>query len=216
MIRFRREHPYAQYKSDFFNKLGFDFLPGRRILDVGCGDGVDAEIFIQEYGLKTTAADVYRHERIPRIQGLTFRKASALALPFRNSSFDYVFAHDILHHVDEPAQRIARHLDALREFRRVCKPTGSVLVIEGNRYNPLFYPHMVRMRGHDHFRQSYFERVVRLVFPAAEFRHFEAHLYPKGFTLVGKVYETLMEALSPRAFLAYNAAVVTNPGKGRR
>lgn len=37
---------YGQYKNDIFNKLGFSFEKGKKILDVGCGDGSDGKIFI--------------------------------------------------------------------------------------------------------------------------------------------------------------------------
>ena len=42
----KRISQYGQYKDDFFNKLDFNFEKGKKILDVGCGDGSDAKIFI--------------------------------------------------------------------------------------------------------------------------------------------------------------------------
>lgn len=83
-----------------------------------------------------------------------------------------------------------------------------MVIVEGNRYNPLFYPHMVKIRGHNHFRQSYFKDIILEVFPNAEFKFFEAHLYPKRLIPIFKVYEYLMERYSPVRLLAYNTAVV--------
>ena len=37
---------YGQYKHDFFNKLAFTFNSGKNLLDVGCGDGIDMDIFV--------------------------------------------------------------------------------------------------------------------------------------------------------------------------
>jgi len=91
----------------------------------------------------------------------------------------------------------------------VCKKGESVIIIEGNRYNPLFYPHMVLLCGHNHFRQSYFKKIIKEVFPRVSFQYFEAHLYPPKYLKIWKIYEKVMESIMPRAVLAYNVAVAT-------
>ncbi len=202
---------YGQYKNDFWNKLDFDFVPGRTLLDVGCGDGSDLVILEKEYGLDVCGMDVYRDEKIDSL-GLRFTPGSALDIPFESFTFDYVFTHDVLHHVDE-MQRRASYVKALEEMKRVTNPGGTVIIVEGNRYNPLFYPHMVKMLGHEHLRQRLFVEVVREVFGEdAQFSFFEAHLYPARLVRAFKVYERLMERLAPRSILAYNAAVAPVPG----
>jgi len=80
-----------QYRNDIFSKLGFNFKQGKKILDVGCGDGFDADIFIDKYGLKTHGIDIYKHENIKDIKGLQFKKAGVLQIPYKNSIFDYIF-----------------------------------------------------------------------------------------------------------------------------
>jgi len=35
---------YGQYKSDIFKKLSYKFASGKKVLDLGCGDGSDSEI----------------------------------------------------------------------------------------------------------------------------------------------------------------------------
>lgn len=197
---------YSQYKNDIFNKLGFEFEAGKKLLDVGCGDASDAEVFVKEFRLDTYAIDIYRHKNLDALPEVKFSEGGIFKIPFPDNSFDYVFLHDILHHIDEENQDFEKHLEGLREIRRVLKVNGCAVIMEGNRYNPLFYPHMVKMLGHNHWRQSYFFKVVRAVFSNAEFRFFEAHAYPWG---VGfwKIYEKLMEAFSPKRFLVYNAAL---------
>jgi ubiquinone/menaquinone biosynthesis C-methylase UbiE len=200
---------YGQYKYDIFRKLKISFVRGRSMLDVGCGDGTDAEIFIREFGLQTTAIDVYEHPRIRTINGLAFQIASVHALPFQDGLFDYVFLHDVLHHVDEPTQSRERHLAALQEVRRVTNPRGGTIVIlESNRYNPLSYFHMVKMLGHDHWTQSYFCDIVKEVFPQVKFDYFEAHAYPWGYSF-WRIYELVMERFLPRALLSYNVGTVS-------
>ncbi len=199
---------YGQYKNDVFAKLDFDFKEGKKILDVGCGDGSDAKIFIKEFGLETFGIDVYEHKNILKTKGLKFQKAGIYKIPFKDETFDYVFLHDILHHIDEKNQDYNNHIKGLYELKRVCKKGGYIIIVEGNRYNPLFYPHMVKMRGHNHFRQSYFKKIVRESFSNPVFKNFEAHSYPKKLLPFFKVYEYVAEKMFPKSILAYNVAII--------
>lgn len=199
---------YNQYKVDFFSKLNFDFISGKKILDIGCGDGTDANIFIKEYKLDAYGIDIYKHKNVNKIFGLKFIRAGIYKIPYADSIFDYVFLHDVLHHIDESKQRIKKHIEALQEVKRVCNKSGSIIIVEANRYNPLFYPHMVIMLGHSHFKQSYFKKIVNEVFPQATFKYFEAHLYPHRFIKIWKIYEKIMELVIPKRFLAYNVSFI--------
>jgi ubiquinone/menaquinone biosynthesis C-methylase UbiE len=199
---------YGQYKKDIFEKLDFSFVAGQKLLDLGCGDGSDAEIFLNEYKLDVYGVDIYEHENLKKIKGLKFEKGGIFKIPFKDSTFDYVFLHDILHHLDEKGQRKSKHLAGLKELKRVCKKGGTIIIVEGNRYNPLFYPHMVKMLGHNHFRQSYFNEIVLHIFPGAKFKYFEVHLYPKRFISFWKAYEYIMENMIPKCFLSYNLAII--------
>lgn len=202
-------HSYSQYKNDFFNKLQFDFQKKKKILDVGCGPATDAPIFINEYGLRFYGMDIYRDENITK-QKLRFKKGTIYRMPFDNNRFDYVFLHDVLHHIDEQNQKKEKHLKGLKELYRVCKDGGFIIIVEGNRYNPLFYPHMVKMKKHEHFTQVYFISIVRKAFPRQKikFTFFEAHVYPKLLLPIFKIYEYSMEHFCPKRFLAYNVAII--------
>lgn len=210
MIRLKK---YNQYKFDIFSKLNFQFESGKQLLDVGCGDGIDAQIFIDAFKLKTFGIDVYKDKNIKNIKKLTFKKAGIYEIPYKQEKFDYVFLHDVLHHIDEKKQSYKKHIEGLNELKRVTKQGGYIIIVEGNRYNPLFYPHMVKHFGHEHFRQSYFKKIVLDIFPQAEFIFFESHFYPRPLLSLFKVYEKMMEMVSPRRFLAYNVAIIKKTAK---
>jgi len=205
-LRDKINKKFGQYKADIFDKLGIDFKKRRTLLDIGCGDCSDATIFSDVFGLSTTGTDVYQHENVAK-WGINFKLGNIFQLPFDDDLFDYVFLHDVLHHVDEENQSYEKHMLALTETGRVLKKGGTLIIIEGNRYNPLFYPHMVKQQGHEHFRQSYFRRIMNASFPGVLFKYFEAHLYPKKLLKIFKLYEGVMEKFSPRQFLAYNVAI---------
>lgn len=199
---------FGSYRAKIFTATRPPFRPGQSVLDIGCGDGADAQLLAEAYGVKVTAADVSA-PAVWRGGEIAFHLADVTALPFADGQFDGVFLHDVLHHVDEPAQRIERHRQALAEAWRVVAPGGALVIVEGNRYNPLFYPHMVRLLGHDHWRQGYFCRLVREQFSGQQidWRFFEAHHYPWG----GRwwlAYEWLMDHLCPRWWRAYNVAII--------
>lgn len=204
---------YKQYKFDIFNKLNFNFKRGKKVLDVGCGGGSDSNILSSVYGLDVWAIDVYEHPGIRNDLGDRFKlnKKGIYDLPYDDSAFDYVFMHDILHHIDEKTQSFENHLLGLQEASRVVKKGGYIIIVEGNRYNPIFFPHMVKHLGHEHFSYSYFKRLIRTAYGQGSnvlYKNFEAHFYPQALLPVMKIYEKLMEALSPRRFLSYNVAII--------
>lgn len=199
---------YGQYTKDIFNKLDFKFNAGKKILDLGCGPGTDSKVFRDIYKLKVFAIDIYRHDNLKEIKGIKFNKAGIYKIPYPDNFFDYVFLHDVLHHIDEAGQRYKKHSAGLDEVYRVTKKNGSIIIVEGNRYNPLFFPHMVKMHKHNHWKQSYFLKILKGKYDDVDFKFFECHFYPKSILFLGKLYEKFMEKISPKAFLAYNAAII--------
>lgn len=129
--------------------------PGAAVLDVGCGIGRDAE-YLRDRGFAVTALDVERHPgewEGPAGRGIRFECASAEDLPYPDASFDAVWLKDALHHMLHPER-------ALAEARRVVKAGGPVIVIEANRWNPVFYLHLTLLGGHQHFSRRRFRQLL--------------------------------------------------------
>jgi ubiquinone/menaquinone biosynthesis C-methylase UbiE len=192
----------TRYRLRCLDKPGFTFRGNESVLDCGCGNGGVARL-IRERVREVVAIDVEPFEEWSGEPGLSFRVADAEQLPFEDSTFDVVHSKDSLHHMDSPEQ-------ALAEYRRVLRREGSALIVEANRYNPIFYPHMTVALGHEHFSRRRFRALVSAVFPDAQFGAFEAHYVPglkRALALQHFVEEALERFPPARPVLSYNFAV---------
>jgi len=191
-----------RYRLRCLDKLGFTFRGDESVLDCGCGNGGVARL-IRKRVRDVMAIDVEPFEAWSDEPGLSFRVADAEHLPFEDATFDIVHSKDSLHHMESPER-------ALAEYRRVLRRDGSALIIEANRYNPVFYPHMTLALGHEHFTRRRFRALVLAVFPEARFGSFEAHYVPglRRALALQNVVEEALERFPPfRPLLSYNFAV---------
>jgi SAM-dependent methyltransferase len=191
-----------RYRLRCIDKLGFVFTGSESLLDSGCGNGGVARL-LRSRVREIHAIDVEPSEAWSDEEGLTFQVGDSESLPFESESFDVVHSKDSLHHMESPER-------AVEEYSRVLKPGGAALIVEANRYNPIFYPHMTLALGHQHFTRKRFRALVRAVFPGARFGAFEAHYAPPLNRALGLQHalEESLEHLPPfRPFLSYNFAV---------
>lgn len=131
---------YEQFFSDY-DRFRYSLEPhipacldglhvsGKRVLEIGLGQGADAEQLIRRgaiwSGLDLTPESVSRVETRFRLRGLKFeqiRQGSVLSIPYPDDSFDMVFSHGVLHHVPEIRK-------AQAEIHRVLRPGGELVVM---------------------------------------------------------------------------------------
>ena len=98
--------------------------PGTRLLDVGCGAGLAAQL-AASLGAQVTGIDAsanlleIAHERVPAAD---FQIGEIEELPYADHSFDIVTGFNSFQYAASP-------ITALKEARRVAKPGGKVVML---------------------------------------------------------------------------------------
>ncbi len=112
----------AAIAADWLRRLPGDPVRAR-VLDAGCGTG-GALRWLSEFG---SAWGAERHplaiDLAVQSMGRKMVRADVAALPFRSGGFSILTAFDVLYHQD-----IVDDVAVLREFARVLKPGGWLLV----------------------------------------------------------------------------------------
>jgi ubiquinone/menaquinone biosynthesis C-methylase UbiE len=111
-----------------------ELRPGMRLLDCGCGPGS----MTLDLAAAVAPGEVVGVDLNPRmieialsiagqrgVGNVRFEKADVYQLPFEDESFDVVFLHTLLMHLERP-------VDALIEARRVLRSGGLIAVCDGD------------------------------------------------------------------------------------
>jgi len=102
---------------------------GRKILDVGCGEGALVRLFARNgaeaEGIDPLAQAIERAKAADHVPGTSFRQGGGESLPYADDSFDAVCFFNSLHHVPQALMD-----KALAEAARVVCPGGEILVVE--------------------------------------------------------------------------------------
>lgn len=136
-----RSHRWRTAENSAGYLLG-ELTPAARILDIGCGPGtITADLAARVpdgvvIGLDAAAGVLASARENAEKRGLgnvRFEIGDAYHLAFADSSFDVVHAHQVLQHLADPVA-------ALRQMRRVCRPSGIVAVRDADYGGMFWYP----------------------------------------------------------------------------
>jgi SAM-dependent methyltransferase len=162
-----------------------------------------------KYAKNVVGTDILTHKSWKKLtsHSLTFKKGDSEKLPFGSKLFEGVFLKDLLHHVDDPRK-------ALKEIKRVSKNGASIIIIEGNRYNPLFFLYATKINGHEHFTQKQFKELISEFFPKVKFKTIECYppffLGREAFKLVLWIEKRYEKLGFLKKFYSYNIATIKN------
>ena len=155
-------------------------LPRGALLDVPAGEGALAARLI-DAGFDVRCCDLY--PEIFRLDGVDIHQGNLDAeLPFGDSSFDYVTCLEGLEHIENPQQ-------AMREFARVLKPGGHLIVSVPNILNI-----EERLKWLLHGYTSHFKPISRVALErlASEYDgrvEIAAHVNPIGYSELRYILE---------------------------
>jgi SAM-dependent methyltransferase len=172
---------------------------GKRVIDVGCGDGTYTVELFDRGG----PASIYAFDPAPKAIDIARKKAGgmditfevniAYDIPCKDNSFDIAHVRNVLHHMDRPA-------DALREVLRVA---STIVVLEPNGYNlGLKLIEKLSKYHREHDEKSYppprLERWVRELGGRVKTRDwvcFVPYFCPDWFARITKVLEPIVESV---------------------
>jgi SAM-dependent methyltransferase len=112
--------------------VDFNGYAGRRVLEVGCGAGVDLARFARGGAIVTgvdlapSAIELARANFAQQRLQADLRVADGERLPFADNSFDLVFAHGVVQYTADPPRLV-------EECRRVLVPGGQAVFQVYNR-----------------------------------------------------------------------------------
>ncbi len=157
----RKRNIFVVARYELILSLIGDEMKGKKVLDIGCGDGVLSYLLANK-GANVIGIDnlkeviKFAKERCKNLENLNFLVASTYELPFENDSFDYVVSSEVVEHLEQPDKMLS-------EVKRVWNQKGKVVITTPLKFteNPLDKMHYQEF-FEDEFRkllEKYFEDI---------------------------------------------------------
>lgn len=199
---FKELDAYRYEKLDYLPRVvSFDRFRGMRLLEVGCGVGVDL-VRLARAGALVTGVDLAAVSiQLARLNMAQNGLAGNLCLMngerlgFQDSSFDVVYAHGVLQYTADPQRMIC-------EIHRVLRPGGMAVLMVYNRYSWLNALSRVMKVGLEHE-----DAPVLRKFSIGEFRRMlhlfdRSEIIPERFPVRTRLHHGWKAVLYNRAFVS--------------
>ena len=180
--------------------VDFDGYSGQRVLEVGCGAGVDLARFakggatVTGVDIASSAIDLARANFAQQGLDGQFHVANGEQLPFPDGSFDLVYAHGVVQYTSDPRRLV-------EECRRVLAPGGAAIFQVYNRLSWLNALSKLMKVGLEHD-----EAPVLLKFRIGEFRRLlagfdQVRIVPERFPVKSRLHGGWKGAMYNRLFV---------------
>lgn len=152
IIDLGQENPYSKSRQISLSLI--EQCNGLTALDAGCRGGLQTKM-LMEKGYRVTPVDIVK--LFPEAEVVDLNKS----LPFSDNSFDLIFCSEVLEHLIDP-------FFTVKEFNRVLKPSGKIIITTPNSYCLIFKmlsllgfpPKAIQKKDHIHFFSI--ENITRL------------------------------------------------------
>ena len=154
-----------EIRYEHFHRYAFarDLAGGKKVLDAACGEGYGSALLaasaVSVTGIDRSEESIAHARGRYQAPNLDFQAADCLDLPFGADSFDCIVSFETLEH-------LADHDGLLREFRRVLRPDGFLLLSSPDK---AVYSDTLQNRNEFHVRELYrheLESLLQAHFPA--------------------------------------------------
>lgn len=139
----RLEEQSSQSAYDYRSELsGLKLASGMHVLDAGCGSGIVTRYLAEKFPLARASGVDVSPQRIKQaalaargLNNIEFAAADLASLPFASATFDVIVCRYVFQHLSDAAR--AR---AIKEFFRVLKPGGTLLLIDTDGFLVNLFP----------------------------------------------------------------------------
>jgi len=196
MLEIKRQYDkigpsYIKGQNSFFSKRGdwcriatakhLKNVKGKKILDIGCGGGVDLKIFEQKgakvYGLDPSKVMVeVCKKKVKNPENIKVGEYEKI--PFPNKSFNIVFGRFSLHYLNKFDK-------AYKEISRVLAPKGVLFLIVSHPVFDLTYLLEKKHRNSKIISICLYNNKVKITFPPHTLRDYFSPQFFKLFNLIG-------------------------------
>ena len=134
-----------ELQSYMCDVINFEGYRNKKVLEFGCGSGIDALEFARN-GADVTAVDVTENActlttELSKEAGVPIKVVQINdALPFSDNTFDLVYSFGVLHHIPNVESVLA-------EIHRVLKPDGNIIAMLYNKDSLLYAYSIVYLHG---------------------------------------------------------------------
>ena len=175
-------------------------LKGKKVIDIGCGDGVYTHELYQKtkpkkmYGVDSSKEAIRIANKIyDRYKNLKFFYKDIYTFPKHFDNFDLAIVRGVIHHVAYPEKAI----------KSIGQIASEILILEPNGYNPLLKViEKISPYHRFHKEKSYSPYLIRNWLTRAgftvttdKFISVIPFFFPDTFTVVLKMFEPLVESI---------------------